>query len=87
MTILKGHKHWPVQGILVKYKPAGDYESLVKQFHSLSLLLSTIEKELTFYRKKEYYATSEERLRVLADFLESERLANHILTNMVHKGK
>jgi DNA-binding transcriptional regulator/RsmH inhibitor MraZ len=63
----------------VKFKPHETYEGLRLQANSLVTLVSSLEEELSFYRKKNY-ELSEQRLVALEKALESEKEMNNTLT-------
>jgi hypothetical protein len=62
-----------------KIKLASNYETLHKQASSMKMLIKSIEKQLTYYRLKDYNL-SEMRLKYLEECLEGEKEMNAILT-------
>lgn len=70
----------------MKFNPAADYDSLLKQAYSLAMLVTTQEEIISCYRKKDYLL-SETRLAGLERSLESEREMNEKLTNEATKAK
>jgi DNA-binding transcriptional regulator/RsmH inhibitor MraZ len=63
----------------VKFKPHETYEGLRRQASSLVTIVSSLEAELSIYRKKNY-ELSERKLAALEKALESEKQMNDTLT-------
>lgn len=66
----------------MKYKPASEYDALLKQFNSLCLLLESKEVQLKSMSIQLEELTKKYALVNQAE-LESERLTNRMLTNYV----
>lgn len=69
-----------------RLKPAGSYSGLLKQTLALNMLADSFEKELKFYRDKNY-SLNENRLKELEESLESEREMNAVLTEELERLK
>lgn len=68
----------------MKFEPAKDYENLLRQAYALASLVNTQEKELSFFRKKDY-SLSERKLAALETSLESEKTMNSRLTEELER--
>lgn len=64
----------------MKFQPAKDYDSLLKQARALHQLLNSKESQLSIYRNKDDQH-SVHRLKQLELSLESEKDMNDLLTN------
>lgn len=68
----------------MKFEPAKDYENLLRQSYALASLVNTQEKELSFFRKKDY-SLSERKIAALETSLESEKTMNSRLTEELER--
>ena len=62
-----------------QFTTSNDYDGLLSQFKSMNNLISCMERELSYFRKKDF-TLSEENLKDLEGKLESEKEMNHQLT-------
>lgn len=62
-----------------QFTPSNDYDGLLSQFESMNNLISCMERELSYFRKKDF-TLSEENFKELEGKLESEKEMNHQLT-------
>jgi len=72
------------KAVNMSFVPALDYESLLKQASALCIMATAQEKQLSFYRKKDY-SLAEARIVELELLLESEKAMNATLTNELEK--
>jgi len=64
----------------MNFNPSKKYEGVLRQARSLSMLVNSLESELSFYRA-EPLAKDDAKYKALQAQIDSEREMNHILTN------
>lgn len=67
-----------------KFKPADNYDSLLRQANTMYRLIQSLESQVSYLRKT-HYDHSAERVSNLEAQLESERQMNHELTIELEK--
>ena len=66
------------------FNPADDYETLLKQFIKLNMLLKAKESQILHMQKTRY---TEDQVRSLQKLLDEERSINEHLTNELERNK